>query len=456
MTSPARAGHVLAHVDLMIDSAQVSVGCVDWNGRLRTKQIHPGKLAAALQDGVAMTSAIFAPDTAEHPIESGLFHNPEHGYRDAWLKLDTTSLRRDPLTASGAGTLVLGQLEGEFAAYCPRALLARECTRLAECGFEALSAFEFECHLLQESLTTLAQKPPHALVTLPELTRMYSFVDQAVACDLFGDIQRFGAAMAIPLATLHAEFTGLLEASLAPAPPIASGDAGVLYKAMVKAVARRHGALACFMAQLSNRHEAAGAHLNLSLLERGSAMPAFYSEDSPDRLTPTLRHFVAGLQTFSPELIILYLPTINSFKRLGVHSLAPRTNTWGIDNKTVAYRVVNTRRELTRIEIRIPGADVNPYLALAAALAAGRRGLELKLEPSPHVMGNAWREELLLSVPLPRDFSAALAAWRRSSFARITFGAAFVDAFAQSREWQLERFAHAVTDWEVRQFAECV
>ena len=119
----------------------VSIGCVDWNGRLRTKQLAVGQLEKALGEGTAITSAIFATDTAEKPIETGRFHDPANGYLDAWLKLDPSSARRDPLTDSAPGMVILGQLDREFAQYCPRAILAREVARLAALDLRARCAF---------------------------------------------------------------------------------------------------------------------------------------------------------------------------------------------------------------------------------------------------------------------------------------------------------------------------
>jgi glutamine synthetase len=436
--------------------SHVSVGCIDWNGRLRTKQIHVRNLAKALREGTIVTSAIFATDTAEQSIEAGPFHDPRNGYRDAVLALDARTARVDPLTTSGDGLVILGNLTGEFGAYCPRALLRAECARLEALGLVAFSAFEIECHMLQETVSSLTQKVPSELCVAPEFMRMYSFVDQAMADGFFGDLRRVSAEMAIPLDSLHAEFSGLLEAGLVPMDGVIAADHLVLYKAVVKTLARRHGAVASFMAQLSNRHESAGAHLNLSLRDLHRGTPMFYAPDNADQMSETLRAFVAGLQRYIPELFLLFAPHLNSYKRLKLASFVPRTNTWAIDNKTACFRVVNRTPELARIEIRVVGADVNPYLALAAALAAGRRGIEEDLQPSPQASGNALDERTACGAPLPLEFTAAIENWRGSALADEIFGAPFVGAFAQSREWQLERFARAVTDWEVRQFAECV
>ena len=272
----------------------VSIGCVDWNGRLRTKQLAVGQLEKALCEGTAITSAIFATDTAEKPIETGRFHDPANGYPDAWLKLDPSSARRDPLTDSAPGMVILGQLDGEFAQYCPRAILAREVARLAALDLRARCAFD--C-LRRISIHINASAPP------------------------------------------------------------------------------------------------------------------------PSRHAP-----IAGDSIIKP----------------------PRS----------ASSPPNA--ELARIEVRVPGADVNSYLALSAIVAAGRRGVALALEPTAPARGNAWDNDAPRGAPFPLALAAALGGWRNSALARETFGAEFVPEFAASRDWQLTQFARAVTDGEVRQFAEGV
>jgi glutamine synthetase len=285
---------------------------------------------------------------------------------------------------------------------------------------------------------------------------MYSYADQALVEGLFGELRTATTAMAIPLDSLHVEFRGLLEAGLVPSVGVTSADRLTLYKALVKVTARKHGALATFMAQLSHRHESAGGHLNLSLLDAAAGAPAFYAPAGVMQMTDVMRWFIGGLQRYTPELFLLYAPYLNSYKRFEMAAFVPRTNSWDIDNKTVAFRVVNTHPTLARIELRIVGADVNPYLTLAAALASGRRGIEERMEPTAPASGNALRETAHSGAPFPGDFAAAIACWRGSEFAHEIFGSAFVEAFALSRDWQLAEFKRAVTDWEVRQYAECV
>ena len=428
-----------------------SLAAVDWQGRLRAKQLQLAALPAAFADGVAFTSAIFATDSAERPIASSRFQDPANGYRDALLAAGGEAVYGDPFGAAPESLLVLGSLVDAHRAFCPRAILQREIDALRALGFTAFGAFEYECHLLEETPQSLLAKTPAQLGALPELGRMYSWVDQSLRASWFEDLRGAALRAGCPVESLHAEFSGLMEAALAPAEGMAIADRAVLFKALCKTVARRHGLLAVFMARLADHLESAGAHLNLSL--RAQAAPAFAAADAPFGVSDVLRRFVGGLQRYTPALTLLHLPHLNSYKRFCGTSFAPRANLWGIDNKTCAWRVVTVTAAQTRIECRLPGADAPPHLALAAVLAAGRRGLEEALDPGPPCACDA-AQSPPGGPPFPLRFEQAIAAWRGSGFARETFGADFVDAYAESREWQLELLRARVTDFDLQQFAE--
>ncbi len=453
MADAAVIARIIAHAAAR-GVTRVSFGCADWNGRLRTTQYPVEALGNALREGLPVTTAIFAPDSAERPIAGGYFHDPANGYRDAWLMPDAGAVRDDPYAAGAPGLLVLGDLGGAYADCCPRAVLGREVAALAALGYRCDSAFEIEYHVLNETPASLREKVPAMLDRHAALERMYSFVDQAVAAPLMDATHAAAAAFGIPVHSLHTEFSGLLEVALAPAAGVAAADHALLFKCVAKIVARRQGALATFMARLAEPFESAGAHLNLSLRALANDAPVFHAPDG--RCSAALLGFLGGLQRYTPALMLLQLPHLNSYKRYVGDSFAPRANAWGFDNKTCAWRVVNHTPALARIECRVPGADVNPYLSLAGVLAAGRRGIEEALAPSAPVDGDAAAAGAPQGAPWPPDLAAAITHWRASDFAREIFGARFVDVYALTREWELAQLARTVTDWELRQFGEGV
>jgi glutamine synthetase len=165
-------------------------------------------------------------------------------------------------------------------------------------------------------------------------------------------------------------------------------------------------------------------------------------------------HYVAGVLATLPEFMLMYAPNVNSYKRYVARTWAPTNLTWGIDNRTVALRAIVSSPEAIRIENRVPGADLNPYLAFAATLAGGLHGIEKGLEPPPAVRGSAYKA--LDAPPLPNSLPQALEAFRSSELARRWFGDEFCDQYIAFREWEVEKHRRAVTDWERRRYFEMV
>jgi len=349
-----------------------AAGCVDWEGRLRSKLIHRDALEGLCRDGLAVSTAIFATDAADTPMDNGIFQDPARGYADARLVFDTGSPCIDLSPDGSLGLLLLGQLSGEHSAWCPRALLRRETSRLQEAGFVAHCAGEVECHVLAETPASLKSKRPASLQSHPDFMRMYSHVDHLIAAPLLGRLQRCAEAMRLPLHALHAEFHGLLEFSFEPDEPSKAADHWLRFKTVAKAVAREQDALVSFMARLSEAHETAGGHLNVSLMHAGEQSPAFGYDRARAEPNQTLHHFLGGLQRFLPDFFLVFSPNLNSWKRFSGPAFVPRTNSWGLDNKTAALRLVAPTPGETRVEIRLGGADINPYLAFAATLAAAK------------------------------------------------------------------------------------
>lgn len=431
----------------------VSLACLDWDGRLRAKHYSAHALAAALRHGVAMTTTIFAQDIADTPIDIGPFEDAAGGYRDGRLQLDVASARNAPFESGGKGLLLLGDFQPPHGVYCPRAQLRAELARYAALGYEVQGGYELEFRLLDESVMDLTRKSAAQLHCAPAFERMYGLVDQAGSGDFLHGLERWAAAMDAPIAAVHHEFKGMVEMSLARTAGLTIADNAVLARSLAAILAAREQRLACFMARLAPGLQSAGAHLNLSLWRDGRNV---FFDDGGDHGSATLRAFIAGLQAEVPGLFVLCAPTINAYKRFAPDSIAPGRNCWGVNNKTVAYRVVEDDAEHARVEIRVPGADVHPHLVLCAMLAAGRHGIEQGLAPTAPCLGDGADQSAPAAAPFPRDLASATAAWRASAGAARLFGAEFVDAYARSREWQLQRFASAVTDWELQHYARSV
>jgi glutamine synthetase len=186
-----------------------------------------------------------------------------------------------------------------------------------------------------------------------------------------------------------------------------------------------------------------------------SGTNVFYDKNDPHKMSDTFRHYLAGVMHCLPEILPMLAPTVNSYKRLVEGYWAPTSVTWGIDNRTVALRVIPGSPKSTRLELRVGGSDINAYLGVAATLAAGLYGIENKLElKDAPVKGNGYAVEG--AVKLPGDLYHAATKMKESTIAKELFGAEFVEHFANTRLWEWRESQKAVTDWELKRYFEII
>jgi glutamine synthetase len=433
---------------------QFQVGLIDSVGRVVGKRYHVSNLRKIMTEGLAIVSAASSGlDPNGGVIETNPFLDPSNGFADGLARCDASSYRDLPLVGQGDGLLILGQFVDEMAAICPRAQLAAELSRLEALGFSAYGAFEMECAPLAETPSTLATKAPNAVTVSAGFDRVYSFVHETMPDDLYTDLSVSCAAMDVGLDTVHSEFLNMVEVAMKPASGLRIADNAALYKAIAKIVGRRHDMFMSFMARRSDAEQGCGAHINVSLRDTTSEEGVFFDPAGEAQLSEVMSHFLGGLHRFTPELFLLLAPNLNSYKRFLPGLFTPLNNTWGVNNKTVAFRAVNRNAGAARVETRVSGADVNPHLALLAVLAAGRMGIEQQLVPPPPIEGDGW---LLPDSDngFPRTFPAAIDRFDTSTIAREVLGDRFVDVFVADRRWQQARFEQAVTDWELKMFAD--
>ena len=197
------------------------------------------------------------------------------------------------------------------------------------------------------------------------------------------------------------------------------------------------------------------AHINLSLRDKDDNL-VLYDPSEPHNLSETMRYFIGGMQYKMPEVLLMMAPNINSFKRFVPDIFAPVASSWGVDNRTTSLRVINSSPKVQRLENRIPGADVNPYLAIACTLGTGLWGIENQIEPTAETEGNLYED--LDSVPdelrFPASFSDAIERFRQSAFARAWFGEEFVRFFSANKHEHEMEYRKAITDWELRRYLE--
>ena len=283
--------------------------------------------------------------------------------------------------------------------------------------------------------------------------------------ELFDGLKQFG----VPLEGLHTETgPGVYEAAILYSEALEAADRAVLFKAGVKEIAHRHGILPTFMAKVSETLPGCSGHVHQSLwaVDSGKAADGsgagggggrnlFHDAGSPTGMSSLMESYMAGQLHCLPYILPMVAPTVNSYKRLVEGAWAPTTLTWAVDNRTTALRALPGGASSTRLETRVVGSDSNPYLAMAACLAAGlygiRNGLKLTI---PATKGSGYADKS--HGVLPRNLWEATQAMKESSVARELFGEAFTDHFVRTREWEWRQFGRVVTDWELKRYFEII
>lgn len=435
-------------------AAAVRVTVCDVDGVLRGKYFAKERFEAVLAGGFGFCNGVFGWDIADELYDNVAYTNWRTGYPDAQARIDTATYREVPWADAEPWFLAdFCDTAGEPLPVCPRSVLRRVLARAAALGFHVLVGVEYEWYNFAETSRSLADKrfrDPEPLTP-----GMYGYSVQRLNQhrEYSQALLRWLPKVGVPLEALHTENgPGLYEAAIVYVDALQAADRAAVFKAVVKDIAARFDILPCFMAKWRPTLQGCSGHIHQSLERDGRNV--FFAADAPLNLSETARSYIAGQLRYLPEVLALYAPTVNSYKRLVDGHWAPVRPTWGIDNRVAALRVLNASAQSCRIETRSPGADSNPYLAVAACIASGLRGIEENLQLVQSPQGSP--REPAEPPRLARTLSEATAAFAASSFAREWLGDAFVEHFAATREWEWRKFLDAVTDWELDRYFEAV
>jgi glutamine synthetase len=424
------------------DVDTVAVGVPTASGWLMGKRLTYTAWQQTLEAGsLAMPEFHLIVDITGTPV-SGLPAAGAHtGWANGLLRPDLGTWRVLPWEPRTA--LVLGDAydaRGQPAETAPRWILRRQLERLEQLGLTAVGASELEFYLFSTTYQGIHRSGPTAL--RPAYHR-HGDVDLLVAGHLepvLGQIRRELPLANIPIELSHGEGgIGQFEVTLPPAPALEMSDRHTIYKHAVKTIAHRHGLAATFMAKVADDQAASGCHFHLSVSDRrgGSALAGDWHG-----LSEFGRAFLAGVLTYIPELLLLLAPFPNSYRRLQPGEWVPTTVTWGVDNRAALVRLCGTGKD-TRLELRLAGADANPYLGFAAFVAAGLAGVEEGLEPPPPVIGEP---DESAEVRLPRDIGEAAERLAGSAMAAARFGEAVRDHLVGLGEHEAAVARREVTD----------
>jgi len=282
----------------------------------------------------------------------------------------------------------------------------------------------------------------------------YSVLRSSLKNSFFTDLFELLNKFNVPLEGLHTETgPGTYEAAIVHAGILEAADRAVLFKTAVKEIAYRHGIMATFMAKINEQLPGCGGHVHQSLWNKKANL--FHDEKDAMKMSSLMKNYIAGQLFCLPQILPMFAPTINSYKRLVEGAWAPTTLTWGLDNRTVALRVLSGGTKSFRLETRVIGSDANPYLAMAACLATGLYGIKNKIElTQAATVGNGYRD--FSNGVLPGTLHEATQAMKNSPVAKEIFGDKFVAHFTGTREWEWKQHLKAVTDWEYRRYFEII
>src|ERR1700691_446318 len=433
---------------------RVKLGAFDTDATLRGKYISVEKFWTAAESGLGFCDVIFGWDIGDVLYDNAKFTGWHTGYPDAHCRIDMSSYRLVPWEPGTAFFLLdFCDAAGGPLEIAPRQGFQRVLERAAERGYTAHFAAEYEFFIFRETAQSLRDKHFAGMTPLTPGMFGYSVVRASANAELVLEIMELLAAFDVPLEALHTETgPGVYEAAIAVKADLAAADRAALFKVAIKEIAGRHNLTPTFMAKWSCGLPGSSGHLHQSLRRTGNNENLFSGEAADGGMPEPMRQYVAGLATNMQELTAIFCPTINSYKRTVPGAWAPVNATWGVDNRTTAVRAISSRGKSARVELRLAGADINPYLAMAASLAAGLDGIERKLEPpAPTVTAYAGD-----ATPLPRSLAAATKLFREGRMARAWLGDEFVDHYARTREWEVRQYEKAVTDWELARYFESV
>lgn len=435
----------------------VKVGLTDMDGVLRGKYMSREKFFSALDKGFAFCDVVLGWDSNDQLYENAgvEFTGWQTGYPDAPVRIVPESCRE--LHDEPGMLFFLVEFTGDAEAICPRGVLRRVLEQSRKMGFEVLSAFEYEFFLFNETPDSVRAKNYRNLQPVTPGFFGYSVLRSTVHAEMYQDFLQLCEVMDFPVEGLHNETgPGVLEAAITVDEAGLAADKAILFKTFVKVWAQRRQMMATFMAKWSNDWPGQSGHIHISLRHKTDGTSAFYDPEEAYAMSAIQRQFLAGQQKFMPELCAMYSQTVNAYSRMVPGFWAPTDATWGVENRTTALRVIPGSDASQRVEFRLGAADANPYIALAAAVASGLKGIELGLDPEPQVTGNAYEQRFPSRLALPQTLDAAAMALQNSDMAKEMFGEAFVKHYAATRLWESRVFRKHISDWELQRYFEII
>ncbi len=433
----------------------VVAAIVDMQGRLMGKRFHARHFVESAFAESHCCNYLLATDLEMNTVAGYLSTGWRAGYGDYMMKPDLSTLRRIPWLEKTALVLcdVLDHHGHHEIAHSPRAMLKRQIARLEAMGLKPMMATELEFFLFEQSYEHLRDQGFRDLKPVSGYNEDYAIFQTTKEEDVMRAIRNglYGAGLPVENSKGEAE-AGQEEINIRYSDALDTADNHVIVKNGCKEIAWSKGKSITFMAKWRHDRVGSSSHVHMSLRDAGGN-PAFHDPRGERGMSKLMRAFTAGQLAHTPEFMVFLAPYVNSYKRFARSSFAPTSAVWSPDNRTAGYRLCGEGTKAVRMECRIGGADLNPYLAMAALIAAGISGVEKKMKLGEPFSGDAYDGD---ATPLPRTLKEAAAALEGSALMRAAFGEEVVEHYVRAARWEVEESERVVSDWEVaRGFERC-
>jgi glutamine synthetase len=427
----------------------VVVAIVDMQGRLMGKRFHARHFLDSAIDETHCCTYLLATDLEMFTVEGYKATSWRAGYGDYAMHPDLATLRRIPWLPGTALVLcdVLDHHGHHEIAHSPRAILKRQVARLEAMGYRAMMATELEFFLFEQSYEELRDANYRDLKPISPYNEDYHIFQTTKEEDVMRAIRNGLYAAGIPVENSKGEAeAGQEEINIRYSDALDTADNHVVVKNGCKEIAWAKGRGLTFLAKWHHGRVGSSSHIHQSLATL-DGRPAFHDPDAERGMSKVMRHYCAGLLEHAAASTYFLAPYINSYKRFRAGTFAPTRTVWSVDNRTAGFRLCGEGTKGVRMECRIGGSDLNPYLAMAAQIAAGIDGIERALELPEPFNGDAYANAEIGHIP--RSLWKAAEALDGSAMLRSAFGDDVIDHYVRAAEWEVEEYERVVTDWEV-------
>lgn len=441
----------------------VIAAIVDMQGRLMGKRFTASHFVDSAHEETHCCKYLLATDLLMSTPDGYANTSWHKGYGDYLMKPDLSTLRLLPWLEGTALVLcdVLDSDTHESVPVSPREVLKAQVARLADLGYEAKMATELEFFVFEGNYKELRNSGYARLEPVSGVNEDYHILQTTTEEFVMRPIRNHLVDAGIPVSCCYRRClhhlcsqventkgeaeTGQAELNIRYAPAMDCAEHHVIAKHAVKEICWQHGVSASFLAKWSHEKVGSSSHIHMSLWIDGRN--AFYDSSDVLGMSRLMKHFLAGLIAFCADYALFLAPYINSYKRFMKSTFAPTKAVWSVDNRTAAFRLCGARTEAVRVECRIPGSDINPYLSLAAVIAAGIEGIKREIPLAPPATGDAYIIDCVNSIPSTlRD---ATVIFKASTMLRRAMGDDVIDHYTRCAEWEQEEFERVVTSWEI-------